>query len=91
MGQSIGIPAGEEIVFGRDSQYCMLIFNNRKVSRRQCGVRYDAGNSCYLVIDYSSGGTTLQDGRMLATSEYTMLRPGTVIHIGGGAEVFMLM
>lgn len=91
MGQSIGIGAGEEIVLGRDPQYCMLIFSSQKVSRRQCGIRYDAGNGRYQIIDYSSGGTTLPDGRLLATSEYTALLPGAVIYIAGGTEVFMLM
>lgn len=91
MGQSIAIQAGEEIVLGRDPKYCMLIFGSPKVSRRQCGIRYDAENACYQVIDYSSGGTTLADKTLLATSEYTMLHSGAVIHIGGGTEVFMMM
>lgn len=91
MGQSIEILPGEEVVLGRDSKYCMLIFSSQKVSRRQCGIRYDVGNDCYQVIDYSSGGTSLPDGRVLATSEYTVLFPGTVIYIAGGRERFMLM
>ncbi len=90
-GQSITIGTGEEIILGRDPKYCMLIFSSPKVSRRQCGVRYDAENTCYQIIDYSSGGTTLPDGRLLATSEYTMLFPGAVLYIAGGTEVFMLM
>ena len=91
IGQSITILPGEEVVLGRDAKYCMLIFASQKVSRRQCGVRYDVGKDCYQVIDYSSGGTTLPDGRVRATSEYTVLFPGAVICMAGGREIFMLM
>lgn len=91
MGQSIRIQPGEEIVLGRDPQYCMLIFQNPKVSRRHCAIRYDAVNNYYQVIDYSSGGTMLPGGVMLQTSKYTSLLPGTVISIADGSEVFMLM
>lgn len=90
-GQSIELHSGEEIVFGRDPEYCMLIFQNPKVSRRQCGIRYDAGNGYYQAIDYSSSGTTLSDGTLLTTSEYTTLLPGTVIYIADGTEAFMVV
>ena len=90
-GQSIPVNFGEEIIFGRDSRYCMLIFSNPKVSRKHCGVRYDTDRGCYLVIDYSSGGTMLADGSVLAASEYTALTPGTEIYMAGRTEVFMLM
>lgn len=90
-GQHITINFGEEIVFGRDARYCMLIFKNPGVSRRHCGIRYDTDGGCYQVIDYSSGGTKLSDGSLLAASEYTMLSPGTMIYMANGTEVFMLM
>ncbi|MGN1164950.1 MAG: FHA domain-containing protein [Lachnospiraceae bacterium] len=90
-GQHIMINFGEEIVFGRDARYCMLIFKNPRVSRRHCGIRYDTDRGCYQVIDYSSGGTKLEDGSLLAASEYTMLSPGTMIYMANGTEVFMLM
>lgn len=91
IGQSIEIHSGEEIVFGRDPQYCMLIFSGSKVSRKQCGIRYDAVNGCYQVIDYSSNGTTLSDGTLLTTSGYTTLLPGTVVYIASGSEAFLVV
>ncbi len=90
-GESVDIHAGEEIVLGRDPRYCMLIFSNPKVSRRQCGIRYDAVNGCYQAVDYSAGGTILSNGMMLAASEYTAILPGTVIHMAGDSEIFMVM
>jgi hypothetical protein len=89
-GESVEISAGEEIVLGRDPQYCMLIFSNPKVSRRQCGIRYDAVNGFYQAIDYSSNGTTLSDGTLLTTSEYTPLKPGTLICLVNGEEELLL-
>lgn len=91
MGESICIRAGEEIVLGRDPRYCMLIFRNPRVSRRQCGIRYDGLNGCYQAVDYSAGGTTLSNGTLLAASEYTTVLPGTVIHIADDSEIFMVM
>ena len=90
-GQSIEIQMGEEIILGRDPQYCMLIFRNSGVSRRQCGIRYDAVNGYYQAIDYSSSGTTLSDGTLLTTSEYTPLKPGTIIYIAKGSEELLLV
>ena len=90
-GQSMEIHSGEEIVLGRDPQYSMLVFTNPKVSRRQCGIRYDANTGNYQAIDYSSKGTTLSDGTLLTTSEYTTLLPGTAIYIASGAETFLVV
>lgn len=90
-GQMLEIHAGEEIILGRDPQYCMLIFSNPRVSRRQCGIRYDANNGYYQAIDYSSTGTTLSDGSLLTTSEYTPLPPGTVLYMAKGQEAVQLM
>ena len=90
-GQTLEIHAGEEIILGRDPQYCMLIFSNPRVSRRQCGIRYDVNNGYYQAIDYSSTGTTLSDGTLLTTSEYTPLPPGTVLYMAKGQEAIQLM
>ncbi len=90
-GESVSIRAGEELVLGRDPRYCMLIFGNPRVSRRQCGIRYDAVNGCYQAVDYSAGGTALSNGMMLSASEYTVILPGTVIHMAGDSEIFMVM
>lgn len=90
-GQKITIPIGEEIIIGRDPQYSMLVLSNPKISRRQCGIRYDAQSGYYYAIDYSSGGTQLPDGTLLATSEYTMLPPGSGLYMAKGAEAFLVM
>ena len=62
-----------------------------RVSRRQCGIRYDALGGCYQAVDFSSGGTTLSNGTLLAASEYTSFLSGTVIHMADDSEIFMVM
>lgn len=89
--QTVEIHAGEEIILGRDPKYCMLVFRNPKISRKQCGIRYDSKNGYYQAIDYSSNGTTLSDGSLLSTSEYTTIPPGTILYMAGGQESIQLM
>lgn len=89
-GQSIVITMGEEVVLGRDPAFCMLVFSGRDISRRHCGIRYDAGRRMYLVIDYSSTGTKLADGTMVSASSYMPVLPGTVIYLGSGREQLLL-
>ena len=89
-GMQLEIQAGEEIVIGRDPAYCMLIYSNKRMSRRQCGIRYDNINGLYQAIDYSSSGTALSDGSLLTTSEYTNLRPGTILYMAKGQEAIQL-
>lgn len=89
-GQSIVITTGEEVVLGRDPAFCMLVFSGRDISRRHCGIRYDAGKRMYLVIDYSSTGTKLADGTMVRASSYMPVLPGTVIYLGSGREQLLL-
>lgn len=90
-GQSLEIRGGEEIILGRDPKLCMLVFSNKKMSRRQCGIRYDPVNGYYQAIDYSSNGTTLSDGTLLTTSEYTPLTAGTILYMAGGQEAIKLL
>lgn len=89
-GQTIPLENGEEIVIGRDPAYSMLVFSNSSVSRRHCGIRYDAQTGNYRVIDYSSTGTRLGNGTMISASAYTTVPPGTVIYLGNGNERLLL-
>ena len=89
-GQSLTVNAGEEIILGRDPAYSMLVFDNRGISRRHCGIRYDDKTGNYFVIDYSSTGTKMADGRLVTASSYSMAEPGTVLLLGDGEEQFLL-
>lgn len=90
-GQVIEISSGEEIVFGRDPRFCMLIFDSPKISRRHCAISYDAAKGCYRMIDYSANGTKLSNGVQLSASTYTMVQSGTDIYLNKGEEIFRLL
>lgn len=89
-GCNVEIRQGEEIILGRDPQYCGLVFSNKKVSRRHCGIRYDGDSGNYQVIDYSSNGTTFAHGGMAKAGTYTSVPPGTTVIMAGGAEQIRL-
>lgn len=42
------------------------------------------------MIDYSSTGTKMADGRLVTASSYSMAEPGTVLLLGDGEEQFLL-
>lgn len=89
-GVEIEFETGEEIVFGRDPRRCKLIFEYPKISRKHCGVQYDAVSNMYRVIDYSSNGTKFADGSAAAVGVYTTVKPGTVIYLANNHEAFRL-
>ena len=82
-GAELEIQDGEEIILGRDPQYCGLVFRNPKVSRRHCGIRYDGPSHQYQVIDYSSNGTRFVDGGVAKAGIYSTVPEGTVLIMGG--------
>ncbi|MCI5640934.1 MAG: FHA domain-containing protein [Lachnospiraceae bacterium] len=86
-GSELEIQDGEEIVLGRDPQYCGLVFRNPKVSRRHCGIRYDGQLHQYQVIDYSSNGTRFVGGGAAKAGMYTTVPEGTVLIMGGSERI----
>lgn len=89
-GAEVEIDAGEEIVLGRDPQYCKLIFDYPKISRRHCGVVFDAETGKYRVIDYSSNGTTFSNGQAAQAGSYITVEPGTIIYLANKHEAIQL-
>lgn len=90
--EAIDIPAGEEIILGRDSALAHIVLdkNSEKVSRKHCGIFYDDVNNNYAVIDYSTNGTFVEGGNRLVANIATTLPSGTVILLGNKENSFML-
>lgn len=82
MGSNVAINPNEEIIIGRDSSISHLILSDKTVSRKHCGVRYDANRKMYQVIDYSSTGTQLGNGQDIPKGVYYDCTPGSIIQIG---------
>jgi len=90
--EAIDIPAGEEIILGRDSALAHIVLdrNSEKVSRKHCGIFYDDVNNNYAVIDYSTNGTFVEGGNRLVANIATTLPSGTVILLGNKENSFLL-
>lgn len=89
-GFDFEIEPGEEIVFGRDEEFCDVTFASPQISRRHCGIRYDEVTGCYQVIDYSVTGTMLSNGRKVNSGSYMVVHPGTIVYLGDQKEAIRL-
>ena len=76
------IPVDREIIIGRDQNSCNIVITQPDISRRHCGISYDARRNVYAVMDYSSNGTFLEDGTRLRRESATELHAGDVIKVG---------
>lgn len=93
-GVSYPVSDGEEIIIGKDPKCAHIIVSNeyQKVSRIHCGIKYDAANDKYIVIDYSTNGTyinSITKGR-LTKGVYTPLPKGTIINLSKEALDYKL-
>lgn len=84
--------SGETIVIGRDANQCDIIIsqNAQNISRKHCAVRYDYDREDYIVVDYSTNGTYLGDGKKLALNVETHVPGGGIILLGDKANSFKL-
>ena len=89
-GKTFTFRAGEEMILGRDPALSSIVFQYPKVSRRHCGIRFDAASGNYQVTDYSSNGTRLSNGAMVSAGSYTTIAPGTVIYLGNQHEAIQV-
>ena len=77
------IPVGKTpVVIGRDQNSSNVILQDNRISRQHCSVVYDASRKIYIVRDFSSNGTFLEDGSRLKPNQINELPPGTKIRVG---------
>lgn len=91
-GYRIPVQNGEEIVIGKDPAVCQVVIGKEygKVSRKHCGVRYDASQGIYVVTDYSSNGTFVVNGQRLASQQPSYLQAGTTLNLAKTDNTFQL-
>lgn len=77
------IKYGEEIIIGKNPYIANIVINKKfeTVSRRHCGIKYDAVNDMYQVIDYSMNGTYINSVRQLCKGVYVNVPRGTIINL----------
>jgi hypothetical protein len=86
----IQLKINETVIIGRDSAKCNLVIDDKAVSRRHCGISYDAFNCIYKVQDFSTYGVYLADGTRIPSGQMAELQPGTQIRLGSTANIFLL-
>lgn len=89
-GFDFEIGHGDEIVLGRDAEFCDVAFDAPQISRRHCGIRYDELTGQYRVIDYSVAGTWMSNGKVVSAGSYTIANPGTIVYLGSEEEAIRL-
>ena len=84
------IPVGKTpVVIGRDQNSSNVILQDNRISRQHCSVVYDASRKIYIVRDFSSNGTFLEDGSRLKPNQVNELPSGTQVRVGE-KNVFVL-
>ncbi len=91
-GQTLPLAPGDEMIVGRDNAFSNLIVdqNADKVSRKHCGITYDATRGVYMVTDYSTNGTFIDGGSRLVANMPSTLQRGTIIALGNRENRFKL-
>jgi len=75
---------GAELIFGRSPQEANIVFDQTAtdVSRKHCTIRFDGRANQYVVTDYSSNGTYLENGIRLENGQPKQVSRGTAIYLG---------
>lgn len=83
---------GEEIIIGKDPNVSNIVIDMKygKISRKHCGIKYDAANGTYKVIDYSSNGTYINSVKQLSRGIYVNVPRGTIINLAKENLNYML-
>ena len=91
-GQTIPMAPNDELIIGRDATLCNIIIdqNAEKVSRKHCGIRFDASHNSYSVVDYSSNGTYIDGGSRLTANMPMTVQRGTILNLGNRENRFKL-
>lgn len=89
-GSTFDIRPGEEFIIGRDPKFCQLILEYPKISRKHCGIKFDAGSGNYFVRDYSTNGTRLSTGGKVSSMNDQEVLPGTALYMATEKETFLL-
>lgn len=90
-GATLQVKAGEDITIGRDPKRANVVTSpaNTSISGLHCRIRYDEQNSRYIVIDYSSNGTYLNNEKLIQEKS-TYAAKGSLLKLADGAMILRL-
>jgi pSer/pThr/pTyr-binding forkhead associated (FHA) protein len=91
----IKIPRCGSINIGRDSSVCDIVIstNCSKISRIHCSISFDLINNYYVIQDFSTNGTVINNNgkKTMIKEQTTRAYSGNVIYIGNDENSFELL
>lgn len=90
-GSVIPVKPGEDIVIGRDPKCANVVTSpaNTQVSGLHCSIRYDAQHAMYVVTDFSTNGTYLNNEK-LTPERPALAAKGAIVKLADGAMIVRL-
>ncbi|MBR1531404.1 MAG: FHA domain-containing protein, partial [Eubacterium sp.] len=95
-GYTFPIQPNTEVIIGKDPSQANIVIGKEHatVSRKHVGIRYDSSNGMYILTDYSTNGTYINDGAYTGRLERgaaTYIGSGVIASIGNGENSFKLV
>lgn len=83
-GYRYPVKDGEELIIGKDPRVSHIIVDSshERISKKHCGVKWNAKANQYQVIDYSTNGTYINSIRKLNKGLFVSVPKGTIINLG---------
>lgn len=83
-GYRYPVEDGEELIIGKDPSVAHIIVDSghERISKKHCGIKWNAGMNQYQVIDYSTNGTYINSIRKLSKGLFVTVPKGTIINLG---------
>ena len=90
-GSVIPVKPGEDIVIGRDPKRANVVTSpaNTQVSGLHCSIRYDAQHAVYVVTDFSTNGTYLNNEKLMPERP-ALAAKGAIVKLADGAMIVRL-
>lgn len=90
IGQMVLLKSDRKLNVGRDPSCCNHVITDPKVSRKHLEITYIGALNKYLVVDCSSNGTYIQNGRRLIKGQEYYLPPMTEMWLGSENTIYKL-
>lgn len=90
IGQMVMLKSDRKLNVGRDPSCCNYVITDARVSRKHLEITYVGTLNKYLVVDYSSNGTYIQNGRRLNKGQEYYLSPRTEMWLGSENTIYKL-
>lgn len=90
LGSMLSLRSDVKVLIGRDASVCDYVVADPRVSRKHMEITYVGALNQYCVVDCSSNGTFVQDGKRLSRQKEYYLMPGTELCFGQGNNRYKL-